>query len=501
MSGASTLGVTGLLAAQAAGDTTAVALTRAALASIREVDDQLNAWVRTCDDQALGEAEDVDRRRAAGDPLGPLAGVPVGVKEMICTRGLETTAASRILAGFVPPYDATVVRRLRDADAVILGKLNQDEFAMGSSNERSAYGPTRNPWDTTRVPGGSSGGSAAAVAARTCAVSLGTDTGGSIRQPASFCGVVGLKPTYGRVSRFGVIAFASSLDQVGPLAATVEDAALALEVLAGHDPLDSTSIPTPVPRFRDALTRDVRGLRVGVPEEYFAGEGGLAPAVGDAIQAAIAQLESLGGEVVPLSLPHTRYAVATYYLLATAEASSNLARYDGIRYGHRTSEPVADVAELYAKSRAEGFGDEVKRRIVLGTYALSSGYYDAYYLKAQKVRTLIKRDFEGAFARCDVIAAPTSPITACRVGERIDDPLQMYLMDVFTIPASLAGLPCLSVPCGADAGGLPIGLQLIGPPLEEARLLRAAHAFEQSTEHHLRRPPVCAGARTSEGSP
>ncbi len=485
---------TAMLAAQAAGETTATDLTRAALASIGAVDGDLNAWVRTCDTEALAQAAEVDRRRAAGDPVGALAGVPVGVKEMICTRGVETTAASRILAGFVPPYDATVVARLREADAVILGKLNQDEFAMGSSNERSAYGPTKNPWDTSRVPGGSSGGSAAAVAARTCPLSLGTDTGGSIRQPASFCGVVGVKPTYGRVSRYGVIAFASSLDQVGPLAQNVEDAALALEVLAGHDPLDSTSIPAPVPRFRDALTGDVRGLRVGVPDEYFAGEGGVDAAVRDAIEAAISQLEALGCEVVRLSLPHTRYAVATYYLLATAEASSNLARYDGLRYGHRTSEPVTSVAELYARSRAEGFGDEVKRRIVLGTYALSSGYYDAYYLKAQKVRTLIARDFEAAFAGCDVIAAPTSPITACQIGERVDDPLQMYLMDVFTIPASLAGLPCLSLPCGHDAAGLPIGLQLIGPPLEEARILRAAHAYEQSTGHHQRRPGVCAAA-------
>jgi aspartyl-tRNA(Asn)/glutamyl-tRNA(Gln) amidotransferase subunit A len=436
----------------------------------------------------------VDRRRAAGDPLGALAGVPVGVKDMICTRGLATTAASKMLAGFVPPYDAAVVERLRGADAVIVGKLNQDEFAMGSSSENSALHPVKNPWDLTRVPGGSSGGSAAAVADGMVPLSLGTDTGGSIRQPASFCGVVGLKPTYGRVSRWGVIAFASSLDQVGPLARDVAGVAAALQVLAGHDRRDSTSIPEAPPDYAAALGRDVAGLRVGVPKEYFT--AGLDPAVEERTRAALATLESLGATLVEVSLPHTRYAVATYYLVATAEASSNLARYDGVRYGHRASEGVTDLASLYERSRAEGFGAEVKRRIILGTYALSSGYYDAYYRKAQQVRTLIARDFAAAFADVDVLAAPTSPVTAFRLGERVADPLQMYLMDIFTIPASLAGLPCLSQPCGYDAGGLPVGLQLIGPALSEARLLAVAHAYEGATDWLARRP-----AATAQGAP
>ncbi|MGM0574819.1 MAG: Asp-tRNA(Asn)/Glu-tRNA(Gln) amidotransferase subunit GatA [Myxococcota bacterium] len=462
------------------GETTAVALAEATLERVRATDGPLNAWLRTCDEQALEQAARVDAKREAGEPLGPLAGVPVGVKDLLCTEGVETTAASRILEGFVPPYDATAVKRLRDADAVVVGKLNMDEFAMGSSNENSAFGATRNPWDTERIPGGSSGGSAAAVAAGQVPLTLGTDTGGSIRQPASLCGVVGVKPTYGRVSRWGVVAFASSLDQVGPLARDVEGAAALLEAVSGHDPLDSTSIPRDVPSYTDALTGDVEGLRVGVPKAFF-GEG-LDEGVSSAVRESLARLESLGCELVEVELPHARYAVATYYLVATAEASSNLARYDGVRYGHRTDEPAREVADLYADTRAEGFGPEVKRRILLGTYALSSGYYDAYYLKAQKVRTLIRRDFEEAFRRCDVIAGPASPVTALRLGERIDDPLQMYLMDVYTIPASLAGLPGLSVPCGFDGGGLPVGLQLVGSPLEEGRLLRAAHAYEQATD-------------------
>ena len=473
MSGAT---VSTLAAALRSGETTAVELTQATLATIRRVDGPINAWVRTCDEQALEAAAGVDARLAAGEPVGALAGIPVGVKDMICTAGVETTAASGMLAGFVPPYDATVVRRLRDADAIIVGKLNQDEFAMGSSNERSAYGPVRNPHDETRVPGGSSGGSAAAVASGTVPLTLGTDTGGSIRQPASFCGVVGIKPTYGRVSRWGVIAFASSLDQVGPLASNVSDATALLQTLSGHDPLDSTSLPAATPDWSAELGRDVAGMRVGVPAEYFV--DGMAPAVDASVRAALAGLEGLGCELVPLSLPHTKYAVATYYVLATAECSSNLARYDGVRYGHRTSEAYDDLADMYARSRAEGFGDEVTRRILLGTFALSSGYYDAYYLKAQKVRTLIKRDFEAAWESCDLIATPTSPSTAFRLGECVSDPLQMYLMDIFTIPASLAGLPCLSLPCGTDEGGLPVGLQLIGPALQEGRILRAAHAWE-----------------------
>jgi len=474
-----------LLAALESGDVTAVALTEAALARAR-AGAELGAWLHLAEDEALARAADVDRRRAAGEPLGALAGVPVGVKDQIVTRGIPTTAGSKMLAGWVPPYDATVVERLRAADAVVIGKLNQDEFAMGSSNERSAFGVVKNPWDTSRIPGGSSGGSAAAVAAGHVPLALGTDTGGSIRQPASLCGVVGLKPTYGRVSRYGAIAFASSLDQIGPFGRTVADVARLLGVLAGPDPRDSTALTSPVPDYLAALGGDLAGLRVGVPEEYFV--GGMEAAVEAAVRAALTQLEGLGATLVPLSLPHTKYAVATYYILATAEASSNLARYDGVRFGHRTRDRVSDIADLYAKSRAEGFGDEVKRRIILGTYALSSGYYDAYYLKAQKVRTLLRRDFEAAFARCDVLATPVSPVTAIGLGERVDDPLQMYLMDIFTIPSSLAGNTSVSVPCGFDGGGLPIGLQLIGPPLGEERVLRVAHAYEQATEWHRRHP-------------
>lgn len=483
--------VTALSAALEARELSAVDATRAAFARIAETGERTGAWLALDEDGALAAAARVDDKRAAGQPLGPLAGVPVGVKDMICTRGVATTAASRILKGFVPPYDATVVAKLRAADAVILGKLNQDEFAMGSSNENSAFGPARNPWDLAKVPGGSSGGSAAAVAAGDCLLTLGTDTGGSIRQPASFCGVVGVKPTYGRVSRYGVVAFASSLDQVGPLARSAEDAALLLEVLSGHDPLDSTSIPREVPSYRRQLAGGVRGLRVGIPREYFP-DGGVDADVKDRVQAAIDELESLGAELVDISLPHTEYAVATYYVLATAEAASNLARYDGVRYGHRAADP-RDLEDLYSRSRAEGFGPEVKRRILLGTYVLSSGYYDAYYLKAQRVRTLIKRDFERAFEACDLICAPASPTTAIGLGDKADDPLQMYLMDIFTIPASLAGLPCASIPAGRDSAGLPVGLQIIAPPLEEGRLLRAAHTFQQATGWHLERPAGFGG--------
>jgi len=479
--------VADLVTAQARGELSAVAAVEAALARSR-AGASLGAWLHLAEERALARAADVDRRRAAGEPLGPLAGVPIGIKDQIVTRGLPTTAASRILAGWIPPYDATVVARLEAADAIVVGKLNQDELAMGSSSETSAFGPVRNPWDTTRVPGGSSGGSAAAVAAGHCPVTLGTDTGGSIRQPASFCGVVGLKPTYGRVSRYGAIAFASSLDQIGPLGRTVADVAAVLGVIAGHDPRDATSLAAPVPDYAAELTGDVRGLRLGVPAECF-GEG-LDPAVEGAVRGAIADLEALGARVVPVSLPHIRHAVATYYVLATAEASSNLARFDGVRFGHRAAGPARDVAELYARTRAEGFGAEVKRRIVLGTYALSAGYYEAYYLKAQKVRTLIRRDFDAAFAACDALIAPTSPVTAFRLGERVDDPLRMYLMDIFTIPSSLAGNTSLSIPCGADPAGLPIGLQLIGPPLAEGRILRLAHAYEAATDHHLRPSPA-----------
>ncbi len=470
------LTIEGALAAQASGETSALELTEAALARA-EATASLNAWALVDADGARAQAEAIDMRRAAGEPLGPLAGVPIGVKDQICTKGLRTTAASKILENFVPPYDATVVSRLRQADAIIVGKLNQDEFAMGSSNERSLFGPAFNPHDGTRVPGGSSGGSAAAVAAGSCVASLGTDTGGSIRQPASFCGVVGLKPTYGRVSRWGAIAFASSLDQVGPLGRSVRDVAAVYGVIAGHDPLDSTSLTHAVEAPNYAVDGSLAGLRVGVPQEYFI--DGIEPAVKASVDAALGQLEQLGATCVPVSLPHTEAAVATYYLLATAEASSNLSRYDGIRYGHRTSESVSDIGALYAKSRAEGFGDEVKRRIILGTFVLSSGYYDAFYLKAQKVRTLIRRDFDAAFADVDVLATPTSPVTAFKVGEHVTDPLQMYLMDIFTIPSSLAGNTSLNLPCGVDSAGLPIGLQLIAPPLGEARLLSIAERLER----------------------
>jgi len=477
--------VSELRAALDTGSLSAVELTERTLAAISRTDDAIGAWLRTADESALTAAAEIDSRRDAGQPLGPLAGIPVGIKDMICTRGLKTTAASKMLANFVPPYDATVVARLRAADAIPIGKLNQDEFAMGSSNENSAFGVVKNPWDLNRVPGGSSGGSAAAIAAGQVPLTLGTDTGGSIRQPASFCGVVGFKPTYGRVSRYGVVAFASSLDQVGPLAANVADATSLLQVLSGHDPLDSTSIPEASPDLISELDRDITGLRIGVPAEYF-GEG-LDGEVEAIVRSAIAGLESQGAQVVPITLPHTSYAVATYYVIATAEASSNLSRYDGVRYTHRTDR-VEDLKSLYDRSRAEGFGSEVKRRIILGTYALSSGYYDAYYLKAQQVRTLIVEDFQSAFQRCDVIAAPVAPTTAFALGERTADPLQMYLQDILTIPASLAGLPCGSIPCGLDAKGLPVGMQIIAPALGEAALVRASAAVERHCDFANRRP-------------
>lgn len=462
----------------AAGTQTSLDATQEALDRIEA--SKLGAWLAMDSDVALAAAASIDARRAAGETLHPLAGVPMGVKDMIATRGLLTTAASRVLRDFVPPYDATLIRRLRAAGAIILGKLNQDEFGFGSSNESSAMGPCLNPHDPSRVPGGSSGGSAAAVAAGHCPVTLGTDTGGSIRQPASFCGVFGIKPTYGRVSRYGVVAFASSLDQVGPLSERVEDAALTLQTMAGHDVKDSTSLPDPVPDYGASLHRGVEGLRIGIPAEYF-GEG-LEPCVERHVRRALATLEAAGAVLIPLSLPHTSYAVATYYVLATAEASSNLARYDGVRYGHRTAQPVDSLDELIAKSRSEGFGAEAKRRIMLGTYVLSTGYYDAYYLKAQKVRTLITRDFEAAFQQCDLLAAPTSPLTAFRLGEKIDDPLTMYLTDILTIPASLAGLPAASQMCGMDAQGLPVGIQWIAPRLQEEVIFQAAGCFEAAFE-------------------
>ncbi len=453
---------------------------------IAAVDGRLGAYLLVDAEGALARADEIDRALGRGEDVGPLGGVPVALKDLFVTRGLATTAGSRILEGWVPPYDGTAVARLRQAGAVLLGKLNMDELAMGSSNENSAYGPCRNPWNLEHVPGGSSGGSAVAVSARLAALTLGTDTGGSIRQPASLCGVVGLRPTYGRVSRQGVVAFASSLDQVGPLARNVEDVALVLEVIAGHDPGDSTSIPGPVPRYRDALAGGARGLRLGVPEEYFI--AGIDPDVESAVRAAIDVLRAAGAEIVPISLPHTRHAVACYYLICTAEASSNLARYDGVRYGHRAAGKLP-LVDMIRETRGQGFGAEVKRRIMLGAYVLRSGYYDAYYRKAQQVRALITRDFTRAFERVDAIVCPTSPTPAFKLGERVSDPLSMYLADIFTISCNLAGLPGMSVPCGVSGKGLPIGLQLLGPPLGEPTLLRAGAAYQRLTDWHTRRPP------------
>jgi aspartyl-tRNA(Asn)/glutamyl-tRNA(Gln) amidotransferase subunit A len=441
---------------------------------IKAEDGEIHAYLTLCEDRALEQARNIDALASRGDTLPPLAGVPMGIKDVMVTRGIRTTAGSRILENFVPPYTCTAVERLEAAGAIVLGKLNCDEFAMGSSNENSAYGSVRNPRDKSRVPGGSSGGSAAAVAAGTAVATLGSDTGGSIRQPASFCGVVGLMPTYGRVSRYGLIAFASSLDHIGPLARTVEDAAILLSVIAGHDPMDSTSANVPVPDYRTELQKPVKGLRLGVPKEYF-GEG-LDSEVRSAVEAAIQKLAAQGTEIVPVSLPHTGYAIPTYYVIATAEASANLARYDGVRYGYR-SKSAKTLAEMYRKTRDEAFGAEVKRRIMLGTYALSSGYYDAYYLKAQKVRTLLARDFQQAFTKVDAVITPTAPTPAFKLGEKSDDPLAMYLADVYTVTADLAGIPGISVPCGQSTGGLPIGLQVLGRHFDESTVLRIANSI------------------------
>src|SRR4051812_10632495 len=462
----------------------AVDLAEAYLARIEALEPRLHAFVTVTADRARAQARAADARRAAGEDA-PLLGLPIALKDVLCTTGVRTTCSSRILEGFVPPYNATVVERLEAAGAVALGKTNMDEFAMGSSTENSAFYPTRNPWDLDRVPGGSSGGSAAVVGAWAAPAALGSDTGGSIRQPAALCGAVGMKPTYGRVSRFGLIAFASSLDQIGPFARTAADCALLLNVVAGHDPRDATSLPEPVPDYLAGLEGDLRGLRVGVPREYFG--AGMEPGVDAAVRVAIDQLAALGASVGEVSLPHTEYGVAVYYLIAPAEASANLARYDGVKYGYAA--PAPSLLDAYMRTRDEGFGPEVKRRIMLGTYALSTGYYDAYYLKAQKVRTLIKGDFDRAFEQYDVLAAPTSPTVAFPLGERVADPLAMYLSDVCTIPVNLAGLPGISVPCGF-ADGLPVGLQLITPPLEEGRLFQVAHRYQQATDWHRRRPPV-----------
>jgi aspartyl-tRNA(Asn)/glutamyl-tRNA(Gln) amidotransferase subunit A len=474
-----------LAAAFATGAESPVAVTEAYLARIGALDARVGAYLTVTRDEALAAARASQARYRTGAPRSPLDGAPIALKDVFCTRGVRTTCGSRILESYVPPYDATMVARLRAAGAVILGKTNMDEFAMGSSTEHSAFHVTRNPWDLARVPGGSSGGSAAAVAGGLAAGSYGTDTGGSVRQPAAFCGVVGFKPTYGRVSRYGLIAFASSLDHVAPFALDIHDTALLLGAVAGHDPLDSTSIDAPVPDYVAGLGAGVKGLRVGVPDEYF-GEG-LDPEIDRAVRAAVDVLRDLGATIERVSLPTTTYGVATYYIVAPAEASSNLARYDGVKYGLRV--PGKDLIDMVSRTRAAGFGAEVKRRIMLGTYALSTGYYDAYYGQAQKVRTLVRQDFERAFARVDVLAAPTTPSVAFRHGDKAD-PLAMYMNDVYTIPASMTGLPAISVPCGFNGAGLPIGLQLIGRTLDEATLLRAAHAYEQATPWRSRQPEL-----------
>ena len=467
-------------------EVSAVDVAREHLDRIARLEPQIDAFLHVTAERALARARAVDEAIAAGKPAGRLAGVPVAIKDLLDLEGVPTTCGSRVLEGYRPPFTATVVERLEAAGAIVVGKTNMDEFAMGSSNENSAYKPTRNPWDLTRVPGGSSGGSAAAVAAGMAALSLGSDTGGSIRQPAALCGVVGLKPTYGRVSRYGLVAFASSLDQVGPFTRTVEDSALAAAVLFGRDERDATSADREVPDFPAALTGDAKGLRIGVPWSFL--EKGVDAPVLASFREALTTLESAGAQVVDVQLPHAGHAIATYYIVATAEASSNLARYDGVRYGLRV-DAGRDLRETYGRTRDRGFGPEVKRRIILGTFVLSSGYYDAYYRRAQKVRTLIRQDFERALGACDVVATPTTPSAAFRFGEKTADPLAMYLADIFTVPANLAGIPGLSVPCGFG-DGLPVGLQLLGRAFDEAALFRAGHAYQKLTRHHLQAPPL-----------
>ena len=478
------LTISDALALMRAGEISARELTEAHLQRIDALDPRIGAYLTVTADLAREQAAAADTARAAGDER-PLLGIPIALKDVLSTRGIETTCGSKILKGYAPIYDATVVTRLREAGAVLLGKLNMDEFAMGSSTENSAYFPTRNPWNPQRVPGGSSGGSAAAVAANMALATLGTDTGGSIRQPASFCGVSAIKPSYGRVSRYGLVAYGSSFDQAGPFARTVDDVARVLGVIAGHDPLDSTSMPTAAPDYVAALTGDIRGLRIGLPREYFA--EGLQPEVEAALRAAAAQLESLGAEVRELNFEHADYCLPAYYIIAMAEASANLARYDGVRFGARVE--AADLIDSYKKTRGAGFGDEVKRRIMLGTYTLSAGYYDAYYGKAQAARTLIRGDFDAMFAQVDALLAPVAPTTAFKFGEVTQDPMRMILADVLTISANLAGICGLSLPCGFDAEGLPIGMQLLGAPFTEERLLRLGAAYQRANDWHLRAPP------------
>jgi aspartyl-tRNA(Asn)/glutamyl-tRNA(Gln) amidotransferase subunit A len=476
----------------AAGRISSLETLKAVFERIKKLEPTIGAFISTCEDQALETAADVDRRVAAGEPVGRLAGVPVAIKDNMCTTFGATTCASKILENFHAPYNATVVEKLLAADAVIIGKANMDEFAMGSSTENSGLKQTVNPWDTTRVPGGSSGGPAAAVAGRVCFAALGSDTGGSIRQPASFCGVVGLKPTYGRVSRFGLIAYGSSLDQIGPITRTVGDTALMMNVIAGHDPADSTSIDertAPTCDYLERLDQPVSNLRIAIAPQFTAGAD---EPVRKALSEAIGVYRKLGAEIIEVDMPHLEYAIAAYYIIATAEASSNLARYDGVHYGHRTANPT-DYIEVYSKSRAEAFGEEVKRRIMLGTYALSSGYYDAYYLKALKVRNLIRGDFTGAFETCDCIMMPVAPTTAFKIGEKVDDPLQMYLSDIYTIAANLAGIPGISIPCGFDEKSLPVGLQILAPTFAEDKLLRIARMYEKETEWYKSEPQLANG--------
>lgn len=463
--------------------------TEALYRRIKVVDQKLRAYLLLTEEEAYRQADEVDRKIAKGEEIGDLSGIPMGLKDILCTKGIRTTCGSKILENYVPFYDGTVVKKLRERNAVFLGKLNMDEFAMGSSTENSGFQITRNPWNLDCIPGGSSGGSAAAVAADECIASLGTDTGGSIRQPASCCGVVGIKPTYGRVSRYGLVAFASSLDQIGPITKDVKDCAILLNAISGYDPCDSTSVNTEVPDYKQSLIKDVKGIRIGIPKEYFI--EGIDPDVEKAVTQAIDLFGKWGAEVKRVSLPHTEYAVAIYYIIATAEASSNLARYDGVKYGLR-SKGYRDLMEMYTQTRAKGFGQEVKRRIILGTYVLSAGYYEAYYRKASQVRTLMRKDFEDAFRQVDVIVAPTAPTPAFRIGEKTEDPLQMYLSDIFTIPVNIAGIPGISIPCGFSRENLPIGLQIMGKHFDEGMLFRVAYAFEQNTDFHLKKPAPVA---------
>ncbi len=468
-------------------ETTVVDITKSYIERIKEVNPKLNCYITVCEEEALKQAEEIQKKYDNGEDTGWLCGIPIALKDIFCTDGIKTTCASRMLENFVPPYDATAVKKLKENNAILIGKTNMDEFAMGASNEHSYFSPARNPWNTEYVPGGSSGGSAAAVSANLTAGALGTDTGGSIREPSSFCSCVGLKPTYGLVSRYGVVAFASSLDHIGPITKDVEDAAIMLNAIAGHDELDSTSVDMPKKDYTQALKNDIKGLKIGVPKEYFG--SAINPEVAETVRNAINKCKELGAEIEEFSLEVTNFIVPTYYITCCAEASSNLGRFDGVRYGYRTKN-YSTLEELYTKSRSEGFGEEVKRRIMLGTYVLSSGYYDAYYKKALEVRTLVKQGYADAFKKYDVIMAPVVPMTPFKIGERISDPVEMYLIDICTASANIAGLPAMSIPCGFDSKGLPIGLQIIGKPLDEEKILQVAYTYEQNTEWHKKKPNI-----------